>query len=258
MIIERRAYARAGLLGNPSDGYFGRTISVLVRNFGAHVILYESPDLHLEPHETDLNLYRNLEHLVDSVGLTGYYGGNRLVKAAIKIFHDYCRKTGIRLESRNFTIRYDSSIPRQVGLAGSSAIIVATFRALMAFYGVEIPLEVLPTLALIAETDELGIKAGLQDRVIQVWEGCVYMDFDRAHGREGPRPVRTARPGPPAPALHRLQDRTVEGVRQGAQLMRIRFEDGDPWSFARSSGSPTSPSRAGRRFSTGTRRSCTS
>ena len=181
MLIDRRAFARAGLLGNPSDGYFGRTISILVRNFGAHVILYESPDLHLEPHETDLNLYRNLEHLMDSVGLTGYYGGNRLVKAAIKTFHDHCRTAGIGLHARNFSIRYDTSIPRQVGLAGSSAIITATFRALMDFYGVEIPLEVLPTLVLSAETDELGIQAGLQDRVIQAYEGCVYMDFDKAH-----------------------------------------------------------------------------
>ncbi|MBN1307986.1 MAG: hypothetical protein JXA18_08725 [Chitinispirillaceae bacterium] len=30
MIIKERACARAGLLGNPSDGYFGKTISVIV------------------------------------------------------------------------------------------------------------------------------------------------------------------------------------------------------------------------------------
>lgn len=27
--------------------------------------------------------------------------------------------------------------------------------------------------------EELGINAGLQDRVIQIYNGCVYMDFDR-------------------------------------------------------------------------------
>jgi len=43
MIIETRAYARAGLLGNPSDGYFGKTISVIVRNFGASITLWPSP-----------------------------------------------------------------------------------------------------------------------------------------------------------------------------------------------------------------------
>jgi glucuronokinase len=68
-------------------------------------------------------------------------------------------------------------VPRQVGLAGSTAIIVATLRALMEFYQLSIPLEVQPSLALAVETDELRITAGLQDRVIAVYEGLVYMDF---------------------------------------------------------------------------------
>lgn len=233
MLIERRAYARAGLLGNPSDGYFGRTISVLVRNFGAHVILYESPDLHLEPHETDLNLYRNLDHLVDSVGLTGYYGGNRLIKAAIKTFHDHCRRTGTGLHGRNFSIRYDTSIPRQVGLAGSSAIITATFRALMNFYGVEIPLEVLPTLVLSAETDELGIQAGLQDRVIQAYEGCVYMDFDRAH-LEAKGYGRYERLDPSLLPMLYIAYKTDLSKVSGKvhNSLRAKFEAGDPLTLA--------------------------
>jgi len=78
-------------------------------------------------------------------------------------------------------VRYQTNIPRQVGLAGSSALIVATLRCLMEFYGVDIPLEAQPTLVLSVEKDELGIGAGLQDRVIQVYEGLVYMDFDKAH-----------------------------------------------------------------------------
>ena len=138
MIFESRAYARAGLLGNPSDGYFGKTISISVRNFGAHVSLYESPELHIEQQIEDKNIFRNIYQLVESVDLTGYYGGDRLVKAAIKKFVAYCELIGIKLHSQNFTIRYRSSIPRQVGLAGSSAIITATMRALMAFYEVEI------------------------------------------------------------------------------------------------------------------------
>ena len=35
------------------------------------------------------------------------------------------------------------------------------------------------TLALNVEMTELFIQAGLQDRVIQVYEGLVYMDFDK-------------------------------------------------------------------------------
>ena len=41
-MIETYAYARAGLLGNPSDGYYGKTISLLMRNFRARVVLYPS------------------------------------------------------------------------------------------------------------------------------------------------------------------------------------------------------------------------
>lgn len=181
MIIESRAYARAGLLGNPSDGYNGKTISIIIRNFGASVTLYETPELKIEETEVDLNTFRSIYHLADSVKLTGYYGGTRLVKAAIKKFCEYCDSNSIQLAKKNFTIRYHSSIPRQVGLAGSSAIVMATMRALMKFYEVDIPKHILPSIVLKAETEELNITAGLQDRVIQAYEGCVYMDFNKEH-----------------------------------------------------------------------------
>jgi glucuronokinase len=179
MIIETRAYARAGLLGNPSDGYFGKTIAIIVKNFGAHVSLYETPELKIEARDEDLNIFKNIHHLVESVGLTGYYGGVRLIKATLVKFMEYCSGENLALHNKNFTIRYHSSIPRQVGLAGSSAIITATIRALMKFFDINISKEILPTLVLSVETEELGINAGLQDRVVQAYEGCVYMDFEQ-------------------------------------------------------------------------------
>src|SRR5207248_8262986 len=95
----------------------------------------------------------------------------------------FCNRHAIPLHDRNFSVRYHSDIPRQVGLAGSSAIIVATLRCLMDFYEVPIPLEVQPSLALSVETEELGITAGLQDRVVQVYEGLDYLDLSK-EGRE--------------------------------------------------------------------------
>jgi len=181
VIIESRAYARAGLLGNPSDGYFGKTISLIIKNFGAHISLYESPELVIEVLEQDKNVYSNIYDLVDRIKLHGYYGGDRLIKATIKSFYDYCRENNLRLQNKNFSVRYSSSIPRQVGLAGSSAIITATIKALTKFFNVEIKKEVLPSIILSVETKELGINAGLQDRVIQVYEGLVYMDFEELH-----------------------------------------------------------------------------
>jgi galactokinase/mevalonate kinase-like predicted kinase len=178
-LIRRRAYARAGLVGNPSDGYNGRTISLVIRNLWAEVVLYEWDEVEILWSMEDQSRFRSVHDLVTDVRLHGYYGGVRLVKATIKRFVEYCDKRGLHLHDRNFSIRYSSNIPRNVGLAGSSAIIVATLHALMDFYEVTIPLEVQPSLALSVETGELGITGGLQDRVIQCFEGLVSMDFSK-------------------------------------------------------------------------------
>jgi len=183
-LTRERAYARAGLLGNPSDGYHGKTISISVRNFWAEVVLYEWDTVDIVLAEDDRARFGSVRELARDVRLHGYYGGIRLIKATIKRFVEHCEARGLPLHDRNFSVRYQTNIPRQVGLAGSSAIIVATLRALMAFYGVEIPLVAQPTFVLKVEQEELGITAGLQDRVIQVHEGLVYMDFDRSRAQE--------------------------------------------------------------------------
>jgi glucuronokinase len=179
MIIHTKAYSRVGLVGNPSDGYFGKTISVIVKNYSAEVTLYETPRLRIVPAEQDSLEYDSMQAMASDIAWYGYYGGVRLVKAAIKRFLDYCAENSFELDSRNFSIEYRTDIPQRVGLAGSSAIITATLRALMTFYGVTIPKPLKANLALSVETDELGLPAGLQDRVIQAYEGCVFMDFDR-------------------------------------------------------------------------------
>jgi glucuronokinase len=58
----------------------------------------------------------------------------RLLQATCKKFYHYCSSRGIALVKRNFTLKYDTNIPRQVGLAGSSAIVAATLKCLMAFF----------------------------------------------------------------------------------------------------------------------------
>jgi glucuronokinase len=180
MIIRTCAYPRAGFVGNPSDGYFGKTISFAFSNFQAEVVLYETPELEILPNQKDQSHFDSIRDLVQDVRLHGYYGGIRLLKATIKRFYDYCMENQIVLHGKNFTIRYSSNIPHGVGLAGSSAIITACLRALCAFYGVSIPKHTQANLILAAESHELHIPAGLQDRVIQVYEGLVYMDFARA------------------------------------------------------------------------------
>jgi glucuronokinase len=178
-LVRKRAFARAGLVGNPSDGYHGRTISITVRDFWAEVVLYEWDSVDIVLAEDDRASFHSIQDLARDVRLHGYYGGIRLVKATVKRFVEYCERRGVALHGRNFSVRYETTIPRQVGLAGSSAIIVATLRCLMDFYNVEVPLVAQPSFVLSVEREELGIAAGLQDRVIQVYEGLVSMDFAR-------------------------------------------------------------------------------
>lgn len=180
MIIETYSYPRAALIGNPSDGYYGKTIAFVFSNFSAKVQLYHTPELEIIPERMDVDRFSNIRDLAHKVSLNGYYGGLRLIKAAIKVFYQHCKACHIKLDDRNFTIRYSSNIPLRLGLAGSSAIITATFKALMAFYGVSIPKPILANLVLSVENKELGIAAGLQDRVAQAYETPVYMNFSKA------------------------------------------------------------------------------
>ena len=178
-MIETYGYARAGLLGNPSDGYFGKTISFAMSNFRARVLVYPSGRLEIKPSKADIPTFENLEELHSVTRWRGYYGGVRIVQALIVRLVDYCREQGIPLPDRNFTLEYESSIPQRLGLGGSSAIITAALRALCQYYELDIPLPVQANLALEAETRELGVPAGLQDRVAQAYQGLVYMDFSR-------------------------------------------------------------------------------
>ncbi len=223
MTIETHSFARAGFLGNPSDGYFGKIIAITVKDFRAKVLLQESYELMIQSHEDDIPVYKDMQELVKKVDLYGYYGGVRLIQATIKRFFEYCQHQNIQLEKKNFTIRYSSDIPRQLGLGGSSAIIAAAIRALMQFYEVEIPLEALPTLILEVEREELGINAGFMDRVIQVYEGCVYMDLnqdiieEKGHGIYERLDAQLLPPLYLAykPALGKVSGHVLNDIRQG-------------------------------------------
>ncbi len=181
MILRCKAFPRAALVGNPSDGYFGKTIAFVFQNYEAEAELYESPELDLLPSIRDHNTFGSMEELHQDIALYGYYGGIRLLKATIKKFYEFVVENDLSIENKNFTMRYRSSIPNRLGLAGSSAIITAAMRALCLFYDVKIRSDHFANLVLAVEKEELGIPAGLQDRVAQSYNYPVYMDFNRAH-----------------------------------------------------------------------------
>ena len=228
-MIETRAYARAGLLGNPSDGYFGKTISFIIRNFRARVLLYPSARVEIKPSAADFPIWGSLEDLRRSTRWRGYYGGIRIIQALLMRFMDYCSEQGLELADRNFTIEYESNIPQRLGLGGSSAIITATLRALIEHYEVEIPQPVQANLALETETQELGVSAGLQDRVILVYEGLVFMDFARElMESNGYGNYEEMDPGLLSNVYVAYRTSLSEGTEVFHSNIRARYDAGDP------------------------------
>jgi glucuronokinase len=145
-----RAYARVALAGNPSDGYGGRTLAVTVRDFAADATAVAA--------DTD--------ELI-SPGP----GGEELMGATLTRFR-------ARLGApQPVKLKCETNVPREVGLAGSSAIVIACARAFCDLHDVQLPLDELARLALAVEAEDLGIAAGLQDRMVQAREALVAMDF---------------------------------------------------------------------------------
>ncbi|CAI0456975.1 unnamed protein product [Linum tenue] len=228
-VIEHRSYARVGLLGNPSDVYFGRTISFSLSNFWATVVLRPSDELVITPHpKHDLVNFSSLDHLVNRLQSEGYYGGVRLLMAICKVFYNYCREHKISLHQRKFALSYDTNIPRQAGLSGSSAIVSAALNCLLDFYKVrdQIKVEIRPNLVLSAEK-ELGIVAGLQDRVAQIYGGLVYMEFSQEHMDKLGHGIYTPMDINLLPPLHLVYAENPSDSGKVHSTVKQRWLDGD-------------------------------
>lgn len=179
--FRSRVYSRIGLLGNPSDGYNGRCLSLSLQNFWAEVIIKPASKITFELNpEGDPTQFTDITSFRSHIDGHGYNGGVRLLMSMTRQFLKYCSEHVIPLDpTLKFTLSYSTNIPRQRGLSGSSAIACAALNCLLAFYKIseeQLPVNHRPGLVLAAE-EALGITAGLQDRVIQVYGGLVSMNF---------------------------------------------------------------------------------
>ena len=175
--------ARTAIAGNPSDGHGGAVVSTVVPAVAATVHVRRSD--RFEVAGTDL-IAASLHELVERVAREGCGAVQPLVPATLVVLH---RHLGARMAPHRVDVH--STIPRSVGLAGSSAIVVATIRAMISAHTTEpwarsllAEPALLASLALAAEREILGIAAGLQDRVVQTLGGTVAMEF-------GPESTRT-------------------------------------------------------------------
>lgn len=146
--VDGRCHARIGLMGNPSDGFGGKTISFLIENFTATVTIAEVPSglpsmdslassstgaagesfwtpksIHIEPHPVhDKAVFRGVDDLFAHSSIQGYYGGVRLLQAAFKMFAQRCSAvstiahTWRSRQHKSIRISYETDIPRMVRL----------------------------------------------------------------------------------------------------------------------------------------------
>ncbi|MEL7158296.1 MAG: GHMP kinase [Actinomycetota bacterium] len=176
-MIRHAAPSRVGILGNPSDGYGGRTLALAVPRFEAVVELEPADGVEIVGLADDAPRWSSVEAMATHLDRHGYGTGPQLLAAAARTFVALAHSVDRPLQA-GFRLCYHTTIPRQVGLGGSSALVVAALRCLIEHHGaLEVPAPVLPTVALRAETAELGLSAGLQDRVVQSYGGLVAMDF---------------------------------------------------------------------------------
>jgi len=106
---------------------------------------------------------------------------------------------------RGFSLSYSSTIPHRAGLSGSSSIIVAGLRCLMAHYRVAIPLDQQPSLVGVGRGWGVGGCSASVGRVWGVcgawvacgcaaWAGARWVRGVRGVGGVGGGPVDRSRP----------------------------------------------------------------
>lgn len=185
------APARVALAGNPSDGYGGAVLAVAVAELRAEAVATPAARSAVSP-------------------------SSELVSATVA-----------RLERELLAgraragVQWRTSIPRGLGLGGSSAIVIATIRALCDLHELSLSRDSLAALALAVETEELGIAAGPQDRVAQAYGGLTFMDFAGAGRYEPLDPLLL----PPLVVAWRAETAADSGLLHSD--LRARFARGD-------------------------------
>lgn len=117
-IIHTKTFARIGLMGNPSDGFNGKTLSMLISNFWADVTLIphsDSRDTRIvfeRNYVLDPNVFESAQEISHVVGLDGYQGAMPLFLALIRVFVSWCAERKIELKSSGFRVFCSTNIPR--------------------------------------------------------------------------------------------------------------------------------------------------
>jgi galactokinase/mevalonate kinase-like predicted kinase len=154
------APGRAGIIGNPTDMYGGAVLSCSV-SMRARVTVTSAKGLVLETGGETCQIsgrddLRPQGDLFD------------LPRAVLDFMH---------LPSLDCHVRYESEIPLRSGLAGSTALLVALVKALLAWQGRYPHAYSLAEQSRYIELNYLRVVCGYQDAYMTTFGGLNYMDF---------------------------------------------------------------------------------
>jgi galactokinase/mevalonate kinase-like predicted kinase len=154
------APGRAGIVGNPTDMYGGAVLSCsLAMRARARVTPARQLLLQCGDRELSIGTREDLRPRGDCFDLA---------RAVVEY---------LRLSELGCRVQYESEIPVRSGLAGSTALVVALVKALMAWRGeLHGPYQLAETARYI-ELNYLKVVCGYQDAYMCTFGGLNYMDF---------------------------------------------------------------------------------
>jgi len=159
-VLRCTAPGRAGIIGNPTDMYGGAVLSCSIP-LRAWVEIAPAPALTLEA-AGETAIIRGLDDM--------WPHGDRF-DLARSIFRY------LKLPAMHARIRFGSDIPMQSGLAGSTALLVAMLRAILAWLGQHPHRYQLAETARFIELNYLEVVCGYQDAYMATFGGLNYLDF---------------------------------------------------------------------------------
>jgi galactokinase/mevalonate kinase-like predicted kinase len=178
-IIRCSAPGRAGIIGNPTDMYGGSVISCSIRERATvtlrpseHLILDNGMEKCLVTSPEDLSLKGDFFDIAKAV----------LIGSGSTDIHAH--------------ISWTTDVPFRAGLSGSTALLVSTLAAVLAYRGIEHPPYYMAELARMIEYHHLGVFCGYQDAYMCTFGGINYMDFrdKEFHQAFGEDPYATLEP----------------------------------------------------------------
>lgn len=159
-MIKVSAPGRAGIIGNPTDGYGGSMIACSTKN-RAYVTIERADDLIIENDMGKVVL--KWENDFDNQG--DYFD---LVRSVLRYFKLYDMKG---------KIKSSTDIPVQAGLAGSTALLSCILAAVSAYAGISYNRYELAEVNRSIELNYMKTHCGYQDAYMTSFGGLNYLDF---------------------------------------------------------------------------------